>query len=47
MQVRVGYAGCLHSGDGGGNEEKRMNSRYNYELGLGDKEKIHQEDIGV
>lgn len=46
MIVQVGYAGCLHSGIGGGSEEKGMNSRSNYEFGLGDTEKIYQEDIG-
>lgn len=38
MVIQVGYAGCLHWGNGGGEEEKGMNSRANYELGFGDIE---------
>lgn len=48
MVDQVGYAGCL-MGNGGGDEENGMNSRSNYELGLGDTEfevpLRHGEDI--
>lgn len=37
MVVQVGYAGGL-VGNGGGDEENGMNSRSNYELGLGNTE---------